>query len=160
MTGPGSRPRLVFVCWGNICRSPMAERIARQWASDEGLDVDIVSAGTTSEEEGHSMDRRARAVLDREGIDSSNHIARRITASQIRDADWVIAAEPMHLDQLRRMVPDADNLHLISDFDPEAAAGEPLPDPWYGTDEGFDDTLAAIRQAMPGIMDAIRAHNG
>ena len=90
--------RVAFVCLGNICRSPMAERVARGHAEREGLtDVEFVSFGVSSEETGNPIDRRARAVLDRHGYASGNHRARRITASDIADADLVIGLEPYHL---------------------------------------------------------------
>ena len=65
--------KLVFVCWGNICRSPMAERVARRMADERGLDLQIESFGLSSEEAGNGIDRRAVRVLDAHGYDSSNH---------------------------------------------------------------------------------------
>ena len=154
---PTGRPvRVVFVCWGNICRSPMAERVARAWADREGLNATITSAGTSAEELGNPMDSRARAVLDRAGYASAGHRARRIEAADVRTADLVISMEELHRARLRRLVPDAANLFLISDFDPAATEGDGLADPWYGPPAGFVRTLESIEVAMPGIMDEIR----
>lgn len=148
---------VVFVCWGNICRSPMAERVAQGRAAAEGLDgVTFTSAGVSSEELGEPMDPRAQRVLARHGYRSGGHSAHQITAAEIRDADLVIAAEPLHLSRLRRLVPDADNLALLTDFDPDAAPGSGVPDPWYGSAEGFNGTLAAVEAAMPGVLDRVR----
>ena len=148
--------RVAFVCLGNICRSPMAERVARGHAEREGLtDVEFVSFGVSSEETGNPIDRRARAVLDRHGYASGNHRARRITASDIADADLVIGLEPYHLDRMRRLAPDAE-LHLLTDFDPAAEPGSGIDDPWYGDAAGFDDTLASIEAAMPGVLGKVR----
>ena len=150
--------RVVFVCWGNICRSPMAERVAVKAAADAGLDrVDFSSAGTSSEELGAPIDPRAVDVLTAHGYSTDGHRAHQITRSEIEDADLVIAAEPIHLDKLRRLAPDADNLSLLSAYDPAAAPGSGLPDPWYGGPEGFVDTLTAIEAAMPGVLDEVRA---
>lgn len=149
-------PRIVFVCWGNICRSPMAERVAMRWLDDAGVPARVTSAGVSDEEGPAPMDRRARAVLERAGYDGAGHTAHQIDAREIASADMVIAAEPMHIAAMRRLSPVADNLHLISDFDPSKKPGTPLPDPWYGPDSRFVATLHAIEAAMPGIVDAVR----
>lgn len=152
---------VVFVCWGNICRSPIAERVAQGQAEREGLhDVRFTSAGTSSEELGEPIDRRAQRVLAAAGYSSGGHRAHQISADEIRAADLVIAMEELHLSRLRRLVPDADNLALLTDFDPEAAPGSGVPDPWYGPASGFDDTLSAIESAMPGVMDRVRELQG
>jgi len=155
------RPPLwvIFVCWGNICRSPMAEQVARAWAAREGVDEDDVvfdSAGVSDEEYGHRIDPRAARVLARHGYDPGTHRARDITPEDIATADLVVAAEPRHVSMMRRLVPGATNLALLSDFDPAASAGQPLPDPWYGAADGFESTLAAIEAAMPGLLDHVR----
>ena len=148
---------VVFVCWGNICRSPMAERVARGWAERDGLDgVRFTSAGTSSEELGEPIDSRARRVLARAGYTSAGHRAHQITASEVRNADLVIAMEDLHLSRMRRLVPDAGNLALLTDFDPDAVPGSGVPDPWYGSASGFDGTLAAIEAAMPGVLERVR----
>lgn len=149
---------VTFVCWGNICRSPMAERVARGWAAREGLDgVEFTSFGVSAEESGNPIDRRARAVLDRAGYDSANHSARRITASSIKRAYLVVALEPLHRDIMIRQAPDADHIVLLTDFDPDAEPGSGVPDPWYGDAHGFNDTLASIEAAMPALMEQVRA---
>jgi protein-tyrosine phosphatase len=147
--------RVIFVCWGNICRSPMAERVAEQWAADAGLDqVAFASAATSTEEIGRPMDSRARQVLDRAGYRSGGHRARQITAADIRGAELVLGMEPIHLNLMRRRVPEAQNLALLTDFDPEHL-GQPIDDPWYGGPADFAATLAAIEAAMPGLMTAL-----
>ncbi|HRL49007.1 MAG TPA: low molecular weight protein-tyrosine-phosphatase [Propioniciclava sp.] len=144
---------MVFVCWGNICRSPMAERIARAQASAKHHDgIVFTSAGVSSEETGNPIDPRARAVLTRHGYDASGHRAHRITAAEIADADLVIGLEPLHVDRMRKLAPGADHLALLTDFDPDAEPGSGVPDPWYGEADGFEDTLAALEAAMPGIL--------
>lgn len=160
-TPPSHTPSIVFVCWGNICRSPMAERVARKWFDDAGVQADISSAGVSDEEGPSPMDRRARAVLEANGYDGSRHVAHQIDADEIDSADLVIAAEPMHVSMLRRISPHATNprarkFSLICDYDPAKKPGTPLPDPWYGPDRQFVTTLRAIEAAMPGIVDAVR----
>jgi len=145
-------PTVVFVCWGNICRSPMAEVIAREWAGRQGVEVVFTSAGVSSEEEGNPIDRRAAAVLQRAGYRPGHHRAHRITAAEVRDAALVIGMEDIHLDRVRRLVPEAQHLFLLSEFDPDAEPGSGVPDPWYGPPEGFGATLAALEAAMPALI--------
>ena len=153
----GSPVRVIFVCWGNICRSPMAERIAQGWVQREGINgVEFTSAATSSEELGAPIDPRAVQVLADAGYRTSGHRAHQITADEIRHADLVIAMERMHLNRLQRLVPKADNLSLLTDYDPGAIRGSGVPDPWYGGGEGFLDTMAALIGAMPGIMARVR----
>lgn len=151
--------QLVFVCWGNICRSPMAERVARRKAEERGLDVDIVSFGLSDEEQGKPIDRRAVAVLQEAGYDTQGHQARRITADDVAHADMVVVAEPYMVQRLREVSPGADNLRLLNDFNPTVAPGTALQDPWYGDDEDFHATLAHIEAAVPGILDEMAARS-
>ena len=146
---------VLFVCWGNICRSPMAERVARRRAEEQGLDIRIESFGVSSEEVGNPIDRRAARVLERAGYDASGHTARKIGASHIKAADLVIAAEQLHVDRLLRIAPGATNIALINDFNPDKPTGEALVDPWYGSEEGFEVTLADIEAAVDGVLQAV-----
>ena len=148
---------VVFVCWGNICRSPMAERVTQTWAADAGLSgVVFTSAGVSSEETGNPIDHRAQAVLREHGYEASGHRAQHITAAAVADADLVVALEDLHVRRLRAVAPDAAHLCLLTDFDPAAVPGSGIDDPWYGGKEGFYDTLASVEAAMPGLMDRIR----
>ena len=149
--------RVVFVCLGNICRSPMAERVAERAAADAGLtDVEFSSAGTISEEFDDPMDRRAAAVLEERGYRFHDHMARRITAAEIESADLVVAMEDSHVRSVLKLAPDPSKVSLLTDFDPAAEPGSGVPDPYFGSDTGFYDTLAAIEAAMPGLLDRIR----
>ena len=145
---------VLFVCWGNICRSPMAERVARRRAEEQGLDIRIESFGVSSEEVGNPIDRRAARTLTAAGYDASGHRARQITREDLLANDLVVAVEPFQVDRLLRIAPEA-NVALLNDFDPAKPKGTPLIDPWYGDDAGFADTLADIEAAMPGILAAL-----
>ena len=146
--------KLVFVCWGNICRSPMAERVARREVQERGLDVAVESFGISSEESGSPIDRRAVKTLRSHGYDADGHGARKVNAADLLDADLVVAVEPFQVDRLLAMAPGA-NIALLNDFDPSKPKGEALIDPWYGDQAGFEDTLADIEAAMPAILDAV-----
>jgi protein-tyrosine phosphatase len=160
MTGAAvSEPelRVVFVCWGNICRSPMAERVAQRMAEQQGLNgVEFSSAATSTEELGEPMDPRASAVLREYGYPTDGHRARRISRTEIEAADLVIAMEDIHIRKMLAVAPGAPNLSLLSEYDAAAEPGSGVPDPWYGTPAGFYGTLDAIEAAMPGVLDRVR----
>ena len=148
--------RVVFVCLGNICRSPIAERVAERAAADAGMTgVEFSSAGTISEEYDDPMDRRAAAVLKEHGYRYTDHKARRITEVQIESADLVVAMENVHLRRVLELAADPSRVCLLTDFDPAAVPGSGVPDPWFGSDTGFYDTLTAIEAAMPGLLDRV-----
>lgn len=150
--------KVVFVCWGNICRSPIAERVAERAAEEAGLtEVEFTSAATSTEELGAPIDRRAAAVLRERGYRSEDHRAHQINAAEIEAADLVIAMEDIHLTKMIAMAPGAANLSLLTDYDPGAESGSGVPDPWYGTPAGFYGTLAAVEAAVPGVLDKVRA---
>jgi protein-tyrosine phosphatase len=156
-TSSGDIVRVVFVCWGNICRSPMAERIAERMAEQQRLSgVAFSSAATSTEELGEPIDPRAMAVLKEHGYRTDHHRARRITRAEIESADLVIAMEDIHLRKMLAIAPGATNLSLLSEYDPAAEPGSGIPDPWYGTPAGFYGTLEAVEAAMPGVLGRIR----
>ncbi len=149
--------RVVFVCWGNICRSPMAERVARRWAAERGVDdVEFTSAATSTEELGSPVDPRARAWLERHGYDADGHVAHQVEAAEVEAADLVVAMEDVHVRRMEQITGRPNpNVSLLTDFDPAAPRGAGVPDPWYGDEDGFGDTLASIEAAMPGLFRAL-----
>lgn len=147
---------VIFLCWGNICRSPMAERVARKLAADRGLDVVFTSAATSTEELGAPIDRRAAAVLTEAGYDADHHVAHQISRNEAEQADLIVAMEQLHLDRLRRIAPGVRGV-LMSDYDPQARPGDEVPDPWYGPDSGFRTTLHTLQRAVPHLLDELAA---
>lgn len=149
-----TEPDIVFVCWGNICRSPMAQVVATARAAREGLHgITFASAGVSAEEAGHPMDPRAVAVLRAAGYAPSDDFrAHRITADEATTAAMLIGMEDLHLSRLRQLVPAAHNLYLMSDFDRNAVPGAGIEDPWYGEDEDFVVALKQIEAAMPEVI--------
>lgn len=135
----------------------MAERVARAAANAAGLSgVEFTSAATSREELGVPMDSRAARVLRRHGYDPDRHTAHQITADEVERADLVVAMEDIHLAKLRALTPHAEHLVLLTDFDPDAIPGSGVPDPWYGPEAGFEDTLATVEAATPGVLDRVR----
>jgi protein-tyrosine phosphatase len=102
------------------------------------------------------MDSRAAAVLKKGGYRWDGHRAHQITAVEIRGADLVIGMEQLHLNLMRRLTPDTDNLALMTDFDPSATPGSGIDDPWYGPASGFDVTRLELERAIPGVLDWVR----
>lgn len=148
---------LVFVCLGNICRSPMAERVARKVAAERGLDLEISSYALSTEETSNPIDPRAVAVLQAAGYSTGGHSARQITAADVEAADLVVAVEPYQVERLQRLSPGSEHIRLLNDFNPNMAPGTPLEDPWYGDAAGFRSTLADVEAAIPGILDEVAA---
>ena len=157
--------RVMTVCTGNICRSPMAEIVLRERFAEAGLDHVVVdSAGTSDEERGNPVDPRARRVLERHGYVVLPHEARRVTAADLRARDLVLTATATHLHALERLAPgeaSASRLRMLRSFDPAAtgATGHllDLADPWYGVEADFDETLSMIEAAADGIVEHVRA---
>lgn len=168
---PVPRPyRVMTVCTGNICRSPMAEIVLRDRLAREGLgdQVEVDSTGISDEESGNPVDWRARSVLRRHGYPTGDgHRARRTSAAQLRERDLVLPMTAVHARALRRLVggdPDVTaRIRMFRSFDPAAPAEPDQPesvldvdDPWYGPEEGFEVTLAEVEAAADGIVAHVR----
>lgn len=149
---------VVTVCSGNICRSPMAAVVLRAALADAGLAdrVEVTSAGVGDWHVGEPMDRRAAGTLAARGLDT-DHVARQIDDTT-PDADLVLAATTDHARDLVRAGVPAENVRLLRSFDPDAPDGAEVPDPYYGGPEGFDEVLAMIEAATPGVVDWVREH--
>ncbi len=148
--------RVVFVCTGNICRSPIAEKVFVHELEQAGLAdaVHVSSAGTGSWHIGSPADERAAAVLRAAGYDVA-HIARQVDAEQL-GADLIVALDRSHQRALRSLVPEPDRVRLLRSFDPDAPSGAEVPDPYYGDDDGFATVLEMIKAAMPGMIEWVR----
>ncbi|KGN37162.1 low molecular weight protein-tyrosine-phosphatase [Knoellia subterranea] len=157
--------RISVVCTGNICRSPMGEWLLREALEDAEIDdVEVVSAGTSSEERGNPMDPRTVAVMRRNGhVDRGwdGHRAQRFTADDFDDLDLVLAADRGHERVLLRLAPtdeDRAKVRLFRSFDPASVATDDLEmdDPWWGDDADFDRTHAEVVAALPGVLEHVR----
>lgn len=157
--------RIIVVCTGNICRSPMGEFVLREMFEAAGLDgrVEVESAGTTSWEEGNPADPRTLAVLRRNGHadhGGSAHIARKFRRSWLDQVDLVLAADRGHARDLRRLARSEEQrqkIRLFREFDPKAVAADDLDmdDPWYGDTTAFDRTYAEVVAASRGVVDFV-----
>jgi protein-tyrosine phosphatase len=145
-------PAILFLCLGNICRSPLAEGAARAAFADAGIDATLDSAGTGDWHVGHPPDARAQAEARRRGVDISNLRARQLSADDFRRFDLILAADAANLRDARAIRPaDATaTLALMLDRVP-GRAGESVADPYYGDDGGFAatwDDVSAVASAL------------
>lgn len=154
--------RILFVCMGNICRSPTAEGVMRALVREAGLEDEIVidSAGTGGWHAGDPPDRRATEAAARRGVRLEGG-ARQITVRDFEDFDLLLAMDRDNLAGVRAIAPDdeaAAKARLLREYDP-ASAGAPdldVPDPYYGGPHGFETVLDQVEAACRGLLDEIR----
>jgi protein-tyrosine phosphatase len=148
---------VLFVSWSNTCRSPMARVVAEAMAERENLGgVHFTTAGLSAVHAGGDMDPKAVAQLQAAGYKTGPHTAHAVTPEEIRAAAMVIGMQPIELRRIRKLVPDARTLYLLSDFDRNATPGSAIEDPLYGDDSSFTATLHQIEAAMPGVLKRVR----
>ncbi len=152
--------RLLFVCLGNICRSPTAEAVFRDLARREaaGLAVEVDSAGTHTYHIGSAPDARTVAAALRRGIDMSGLRARVVERADFERFDLLLAMDRQNCQHLLRMAPPErrDRVHLFLEFAPDQERRE-VPDPYYGGATGFEDVLDLIEEAARGLLTALAA---
>jgi protein-tyrosine phosphatase len=165
-----TRPvRLLFVCLGNICRSPTAEGVMRALIEREGLDgrIQVESAGTGAWHVGSRPDRRASQAASARGI-ALEGTARQVRPDDFYDFDVLVAMDRENQGELRRLAPgdaEREKVRLLREFEPAGAAapagqaGEQLdvPDPYYGGPGGFDEVFDLVQAACEGLLEQIRA---
>ncbi|MDR3201736.1 MAG: low molecular weight phosphotyrosine protein phosphatase [Bifidobacteriaceae bacterium] len=168
---PPAPLKLITVCTGNICRSPMAQAVLAARFAAERLDVSVDSAGVSSEEAGNPVDRRAARVLAAHGYPVPRHAAKLISDRDLAGSDLVLPMTFAHYRALRRQAAAAGadpEIRMFREFDPAAdasagstpAAGEAsrpsarldIVDPWYGGPADYERSLAEIERAVPGIL--------
>jgi len=156
-------PSVVFVCLGNICRSPTAEGVFRHLVEVEGLadKIQIDSSGTSNYHIGYAPDSRAQKQALKRGYDLSYLKARQATPEDFRKFDYICAMDQQNYNDLAVISPDGDirNLHLFLDFAPDLKINQ-VPDPYYGGPNGFEDVLDMIEAASRGLLaDMKRKYN-
>ncbi len=147
---------ILFVCLGNICRSPLAEAALKAEAERSGLDLDVESAGTGDWHLGYPPDPRAIAVAERNGIDISGRRARLVTAADFERFDHVIALDEKNLANLQAMRPEGAKaeLSLLLDHVP-GRAGQPVADPYYGDASHFDETWRDVTEGARALAEKL-----
>ena len=149
--------KILFVCLGNICRSPMAESIFRHQAKQGGLQdvVEVDSAGTGDWHVGQLPDPRTIRVLRENGIVDVSK-ARQVRPQDFQDYDLIVAMDASNVNNLERWAgSDPGRVKLMRTFDPVATSLE-VPDPYYGDMENFRDVYAMLDRACAGLLQSVR----
>ena len=160
--GPGPHSRLLFVCLGNICRSPLAAGVFRHVARERGVERRFTtdSCGLGGWDAGEAADPRAAAVAARNGI-TLNHCARQLEVpADFGRFDLLLAMDRQNVDGLLRAGAPADRVRLLRTFEPVHPGMKPpqepeVPDPYYGGPEGFETVYSMVRRSCEGLLEAL-----
>lgn len=151
--------KILFVCLGNVCRSPTAEAVFRCVAAREApeLEIEVDSAGTAGYHVGEPPDIRTRQAADRRGYDLSLIRSRIVEPRDFDEFDLILAMDRENLKALRRRAPDhaRDRVRLLLEFAPNPTATE-VPDPYYGGANGFEEVLDLVESATYGLLQHLR----
>jgi len=152
------RVRVLFVCMGNICRSPMAHGVFRRMIAEAGLAdrVTIDSAGTIDYHAGEPPDRRAMAAAAQGGTDISDLRARPLTADDCRRFDLILAMDRGNLNRIRDVCDGGLAARLFLDYAPQRAEQE-VPDPYSGGPDAFEYVLDLIEAGAAGLLEEVRS---
>lgn len=152
------KTRVLFVCLGNICRSPTAEAIMRHKLQRRGLDrfFEVSSAGTGNWHVGERPDARAMQAAQVRGYDMSAQRARQILETDFKYFDLVLAMDRSNIANMRRVCPAGclSKIGLLMDYVPQAPIDE-VPDPYYGGEDGFDEVLNMLEEACDNLINTV-----
>lgn len=156
-----TRPtRILFVCLGNIVRSPLAENLFRHLAEESGLDgkYETDSAGTAAYHVGESPDRRMRQVAAARGLEYDGS-GRQVAGRDFDEFDLVIAMDTNNYADLISIAPPAGQtkVRLMREFDPEAQGEQSVPDPYYGGIDGFEHVYDLIERSCRNLLERLEA---
>ncbi|MHB1373636.1 MAG: low molecular weight protein-tyrosine-phosphatase [Thauera sp.] len=153
--------RVLFVCTGNICRSPTAEGVARHFIETGGLGgrVEVDSAGTQGYHAGEAPDPRTQKAAKLRGYDLSSLRARKIELRDFQEFDLLLAMDRGHLEAMRRLCPPVyqPRLAMFMQFDGSGRFDDEVPDPYYGGPRGFDLVLDMCEHGVRGLLETVSA---
>lgn len=153
---------VLFVCLGNICRSPLAEGVFLDRVRARGLGhrYRVDSAGTGGWHVGEPPDPRSVAVARRHGVDLPSR-ARKVAPEDLKRFDWVIAMDRENLadlEALKDRTGGTAEIHLLRTFDPDPDGDDEVPDPYYGGDRGFDEVWEMVVRSAEALLDHLEGH--
>ena len=153
-----NRPAILFVCLGNICRSPLAEAAFRRAAEEAGLDVHIDSAGTGDWHAGKPPDPRAMALARRHGCDIAHYRARQLDRADFRRFTHIFALDHANLDDIRSIAPDDASATVSLLLDVVAGQeGRAVADPYFGDEAGFEETWRDVVTAAEALAALLKS---
>ena len=149
--------KLLFVCLGNICRSPMAECVMKKINDEKQLGWEISSCGLISYHQGEQPDSRMIAAAKKRGY-TLDHRVRKIREEDFLDYDFIIGMDSDNIRKLRQLCPSEDRhkIRLISEFFSEITGYDCVPDPYYGSTEDFFTVISLLENACNNIADKIQ----
>lgn len=151
--------KVLFVCLGNICRSPTAEGVFRKLVIDASLEkrIEIDSAGTAGWHQGRAADPRTIAAAKKRGVDLSKLRARQIVPADFDAFDYILVMDAVNLQDVKRLLPSDYRGHvsLFLEFGTQKKYRE-VPDPYHGESEGFELVLDLVEDAAQGLLRQIR----
>ncbi|WP_435417785.1 low molecular weight protein-tyrosine-phosphatase [Parerythrobacter aurantius] len=152
------KPAVLFVCLGNICRSPLAEAAFRKAAEEAGLDAEADSAGTAAYHVGEPPDPRSIATAARYGIDIAHYRGRQIEPADFERFTHILALDHSNLANIRRIAPDGHSAHvaLVMDMVP-VREGAAVADPYYEGEEQFEYTWEDVWRAAQALVTRLSA---
>ena len=150
--------KLLFVCTGNTCRSPLAEAIARRIASERGLDIEVGSAGTSAWEGAPASDGSLLVGIER-GLDVNGHRARQLTRELVAETDLIIAMGPHHLERIEALGGEG-KAYLLSTYASHGESMRPVSDPMGGDLAVYRATTDELEREIRRVLDRIAAQRG
>jgi protein-tyrosine-phosphatase len=151
--------KIMFVCTGNTCRSPLAEAIARKFAIERGLqDVEALSAGTSAHDGAPASDGALLVGMER-GMDLGGHHAQTLSRDLVHDADLILAMGPHHLERIEALG-GAGRAYLLSDFASHGSSSRPISDPIGAELDVYRATADELEEEIRRVMERIMAERG
>lgn len=144
---------IVFVCLGNICRSPMAEYVAKDLFLKHGLKAQISSAGTSGYHDGEDMHIKTKHILQHHNIKADGFVSKKLTISMCENADLIVVMDKSNYKNVKQVFGFESKLKLLTDYSKELGYDE-VPDPWYSGD--FDETYKIVSTACFNLMNSLK----